>query len=247
MTDMEKWLGAEFGRDGAKPLRAEMYKNFLIGAAADVWTLDDVPDASKEGTLDGPEMARCVKFMSTILTECHKARGSTDPPSSVKLARLEDWLAGRYAFVDVSLATASKAAAAAMSAECQADLASQGMTDLNTLLFVELSKELGRPVGAWETEGGAYRSPPTIIDHEGRNRGEEGRARRLVPDLHFGHSVREGERGFEGAGGMDHAAGNEAAVTLASLHGYLRDALAGSLAERADEATSPARDYQVLC
>ena len=53
MTDMEKWLGAEFGRDGARPLRAEMYKNFLIGAAADVWTLDDVPDASKEGTLDG--------------------------------------------------------------------------------------------------------------------------------------------------------------------------------------------------
>ena len=56
-------------------------------------------------------------------------RGSTDPPSAVELARLEDWLAGRYAFVDVSLATASKAAAAAMSAECQADLASQGMME----------------------------------------------------------------------------------------------------------------------
>ena len=26
MTDMEKWLGAEFGRDGAKPLRGEMFK-----------------------------------------------------------------------------------------------------------------------------------------------------------------------------------------------------------------------------
>ena len=37
------------------------------------------------------------------------------------------------------------------------------MPDLNTLLFVELSKELGRPVGASETEGGAYRSPPTIM------------------------------------------------------------------------------------
>ena len=163
MTDMDKWLGAEFGRDGAKPLRAEMYKNFMIGAAADVWTLDDVPDASKEGTLDGHEMARCVKFISTILVDCHKARGSTDPPSAVELARLEDWLTGRYAFVDVSLATASKAASAAMSAECLADMKSQGMPDLNTLLFVELSKELGRPVGASETEGGAYRSPPTIM------------------------------------------------------------------------------------
>ena len=118
MTEMEKWLGGEFGRDDAKPLRGEMYKNFLIGAAKDVWTLDDVPDASKEGTLDGPEMARCVKFMSTILTDCHKVRGSTDPPTPVELARLEDWLVGRYQFVDVSLATASKAAAAAMSAEC---------------------------------------------------------------------------------------------------------------------------------
>ena len=122
-----------------------------------------VPAPEKEGTLDGAEMARCIKFVSTILAECHKARGSTDPPSTVELARLEDWLTGRYAFVDVSLATASKAAAAAMSAECQADMASQGMPDLNTLLFVELSKELGRPVGASETEGGAYRSPPTIM------------------------------------------------------------------------------------
>ena len=48
-------------------------------------------------------------------------------------------------------------------AECQADMASQGMPDLNTLLFVELSKELGRPIGASETEGGACHSPPTIM------------------------------------------------------------------------------------
>ena len=163
MADIAEWLGGKFGRDGAKELRAEMVQNFTIGAAAKVWALDDVPPPEKEGTLDGAEMARCIKFVSTILVDCHKARGSTDPPSAVEFARLEDWLTGRYSFVDVTMATASKAAAAATSAECQADLAAQGMTDLNTLLFVELSKELGRPVGASETEGGAYRSPPTIM------------------------------------------------------------------------------------
>ena len=81
--DIEKWLGGEFGRDGARPLRAEMVKNFKIGAAADVWGLDDVPAEDKEGTLDGPEMARCLKFMSTILNDCHRVRGSTDPPTAV--------------------------------------------------------------------------------------------------------------------------------------------------------------------
>ena len=98
MTDIDDWLGGEFGRDGAKKLRAGMIENFRLGAAAQVWALDDVPPPEKEGTLDGAELARCIKFVSTILIECHKARGSTDPPSTVELARLEDWLTGRYAF-----------------------------------------------------------------------------------------------------------------------------------------------------
>ena len=65
-------------------------------------------------------------------------------------------------FVDVSKGS-SKEAAQALSTECQADLTAQGMPDLNTLLFVELSRELGRPVGGSETEGGAYRAPASIM------------------------------------------------------------------------------------
>ena len=71
MADIEEWLGGKFGRDGAKELRAEMVQNFKIGAVAKVWALDDVPAPEKEGTLDGAELARCVKFVSTILVDCH--------------------------------------------------------------------------------------------------------------------------------------------------------------------------------
>ena len=95
------------------------------------------------------------------MIDCAKA-AKTAAPTDTELARLEDWLAGRFLFVDVSKGS-SKEAAQALSAECQADLDAQGMPDLNTLLFVELSCELGRPVGGSETEGGAYRAPASIM------------------------------------------------------------------------------------
>ena len=43
--------------------------------------------------------------------------GKTTVPSDTELARLDDWLAGRYQFVDVSKGS-SKEAAQALSAEC---------------------------------------------------------------------------------------------------------------------------------
>ena len=57
MTDIDQWLGGEYGRDGAKPLRPDMVAIFKVGADDGVWDLDDVPEADKEGTLDGPMTA----------------------------------------------------------------------------------------------------------------------------------------------------------------------------------------------
>ena len=51
--------------------------------------------------MDGPELERAQKLFKQILIDCAKT-GKTDAPTDTELARLNDWLAGRYMFVDVS-------------------------------------------------------------------------------------------------------------------------------------------------